>query len=235
MLTFLSGKISERKLRLFAVACCRRLQGLLVHPVSRQAVEVAEQFADGLTSVEELVELHRIAEDVWVCLLDTYTAEPLDPDNEFHIAIHNAGIRPFAAEAAAGAAAAAVGQMQGEVSVVTACAYAAEAIGWLGVSGDYCDAEAEARERGVQAALLRDIVGPLLFRQITLNHCWRTPAVVGLAKSINQERRFDDLPILGDALEESGCDNEDVLRHCRQETVPHVHGCWLLDLLLAKW
>ena len=41
------------------------------------------------------------------------------------------------------------------------------------------------------------------------------------------------MPILADALQDAGCDNEDILSHCRGEG-PHVRGCWVLDLLFDK-
>jgi hypothetical protein len=54
-----------------------------------------------------------------------------------------------------------------------------------------------------------------------------------LAEGIYQERAFDRMPILADALQDAGCDNEDVLTHCRQPG-EHVRGCWVVDLVLNK-
>jgi hypothetical protein len=62
---------------------------------------------------------------------------------------------------------------------------------------------------------------------------WRSPDVVALAKGIYEERAFDRLPILADALQDAGCDCDDILDHCRG-SVPHVRGCWVVDLILGK-
>lgn len=55
MLEFLGDKVSPRKLRLFACACCRRVWDMLTEPASRQAVAVAERYADGLATKDELM------------------------------------------------------------------------------------------------------------------------------------------------------------------------------------
>jgi len=48
-----------------------------------------------------------------------------------------------------------------------------------------------------------------------------------------EAREFSAMPILADALQDSGCDNEAVLTHCRGPG-PHVRGCWVVDLVLGK-
>ncbi|MCI0459327.1 MAG: hypothetical protein L0Z62_20450 [Gemmataceae bacterium] len=82
-------------------------------------------------------------------------------------------------------------------------------------------------------ACLREVFGPLPIRLMAVNPLWRTPAAVALARSMYEDRRFEDMPLLGDALEEAGCTDEQILSHCRGPG-SHVRGCWILDLLLGK-
>jgi hypothetical protein len=62
---------------------------------------------------------------------------------------------------------------------------------------------------------------------------WNDGTVRRIAQAIYDERAFDRMPILADALEDAGCDDADILRHCR-EPGEHVRGCWVIDLLLGK-
>ncbi|WP_149112072.1 hypothetical protein [Limnoglobus roseus] len=80
--------------------------------------------------------------------------------------------------------------------------------------------------------LLRDIFGNP-FRPIAFSPAWLTPAAVGLAEAIYADRAFDRLPILADALQDAGCEDVDVLSHCRGDG-PHVRGCWVVDGVLGK-
>jgi len=86
---------------------------------------------------------------------------------------------------------------------------------------------ADKRERNAQAHLLRDILGNP-FRPVTIDPAWLTPNTVTLAKAIYHFRAFDRMAILGDALEEAGCDDAGILDHCRSQT-GHVRGCWVVD------
>ena len=83
---------------------------------------------------------------------------------------------------------------------------------------------------GCQAA--KEVLGNP-FRPVSVPPHWLTPAVVGLAGGIYDDRAFDRLPILADALLDAGCENDQILSHCRSEG-SHVRGCWAIDLLLGK-
>src|SRR5262245_7292301 len=61
MLSFLGARLSERKRRLFAVACCRRIWHMFVREESRQAVETAERYAEGMGEAKELAAAHNLA------------------------------------------------------------------------------------------------------------------------------------------------------------------------------
>src|SRR5262245_47213544 len=71
------------------------------------------------------------------------------------------------------------------------------------------------------------------FRPVAVDPGWLTPSVVELARTIYDQRAFDQMPDLADALERAGCDNPEILAHCRQPG-EHVRGCWVVDLLLGK-
>jgi hypothetical protein len=63
---------------------------------------------------------------------------------------------------------------------------------------------------------------------------WHTDTVLALARQMYDSREFGAMPILADALQDAGCDNDDVLSHCRDASTPHTRGCWVLDLVLEK-
>ncbi len=87
--------------------------------------------------------------------------------------------------------------------------------------------------RGAQPGFLHDLFGPLPFRPVPFDSAWGTSTVIALAHGIYAERAFDRMPILADALQDAGCDNDDILNHCRTPGV-HVHGCWVVDLVFSK-
>jgi hypothetical protein len=191
MLDFLqkTNRANERKLRLFAVACSRRMWDWIDVP-GRTAVEVAENFADGLAGIEEL----RAA----------------------RLACQGAG-----GQAAWYAAA---------TSPVIAAHNAARSA-QAGVANN-AQLGSEAAELVAQAKLLREIFGDP-FRPLSVDPSWLTLHVVELAQTIYDDCGFDRMPALADALDEAGCDHQEILAHCRGPG-PHVRGCWLLDLILGK-
>jgi len=183
----------------FAIAACRRMSHLMTDERSLKAVEVAENFVDGRTNHQER---QSAANAAW------------DAANPTHYRDWTG-----AAYAAAVAAARVVDrdwplfarcQPHGEI----ASGYA-----WLAVQDSVFFLDKTTR-----CDLLRDIFGSLPFRAVTIEASWRAPEVLGLAQSLYENRRFEDMPLLADALEEAGCDNEEITRHCRSGA-EHVPGC----------
>lgn len=72
-----------------------------------------------------------------------------------------------------------------------------------------------------------------LHKRTTIDPRWLTSTVIDLARSIYDGRAFDKMPILADALMDAGCNNQEIIEHCRGES-EHVRGCWIVDLLLGR-
>jgi len=83
-----------------------------------------------------------------------------------------------------------------------------------------------------QPRLLREAFGNP-FRPVSADTTWLTSTVVQLVHGIYEEKAFDRMPILADALQDAGCENDDILFHCRQPG-EHVRGCWVIDLLTGR-
>jgi len=234
MLEFLRGKVSDRKLRLFAVACCRRIEHLFVDRHQRESLDIAERHADGFATDEEL-ESARNANDVELSAHPGQLAEHAAKKAAFFVAIDDAY---WAAIERRNAAYAVIFQADPEplewwrepssdehgrrLTPFT------EGDLWLNAAGR----AAAIAEATVQCELLREIFGNP-FKLVSVDPAWLTTNVVLLAQAIYDDRAFDRMPIVSDALEDAGCTNPEILNHCRG-LGPHVRGCWVVDLLLGK-
>jgi len=108
--------------------------------------------------------------------------------------------------------------------------HAARTVNWMAAHAAFH--HSKKADEIPRIALLQDIFSYAFHPTCTADFPL-TSNVVGLAQSIYQERGFDRMPILGDALEDAGCTNQAILGHCRGPG-PHVRGCWVVDLLLPK-
>jgi len=84
----------------------------------------------------------------------------------------------------------------------------------------------------VHTALLRELFGNV-FDPVVVEPAWLTSTVRALAHQIHHRGEFDLLPVLGDALQDAGCDDEQVLDHCHRPG-DHVRGCFVIDALLGR-
>ena len=89
-------------------------------------------------------------------------------------------------------------------------------------------------EQSIQCSIVRDVFAPFVVPNVHTGWlAWNNVAITAIAQTIYQDRAFDRLPILADALEDADCTNTAILEHCRGPG-PHVRGCWVVDLLLGK-
>jgi hypothetical protein len=226
-----SGRAKCRRLRLWAVACCRRIWRLLADERSRKAVEVAEQFADGQASRSERKAARTAALDATALPNDSTAAWAAQRVSAGRIAEVVGGTAGAGHEGAPGAATDASG---------TNASWSARRAGG---DGEAAEQAARADERQQQAVLLRDIFGSLPFRPVALAPSvlqWREGLVVRLAQAAYEARLLPAghldparLAVLADALEDAGCRDDELLGHLRGNG-PHTRGCWAVDLVLGR-
>ncbi len=208
MLEYCTGcPVSQRKFRLFTVACFRRLWHLLTDERLEEAVRTAELVVDGLCD-EEALGFARAA----VLRVPTGHAAwlPACVDGIRWLIIRHPSYPRDAMECAAFARSAAARYARSGKSQTTI----------------------EAAEQEAQAQLLRDIVGNP-FEPVWTDPVWLTEDVVDQARNTYDGRTFGRLPALADALEDAGCESAELLGHLRGPE-PHARGCWALDLILGK-
>jgi hypothetical protein len=234
MLEVLDNKATDRRFRLFGCACVRRMLSQLSDGRSRRAVEESERWAEGLLTGEELAAIRKGAAE----------------------AAKEARGRLRAARAAPSRAQDEVRELKRTSNLADIPHMLLEWIEWPELSppdnqGRSEASSAEAAENLVYAIswvetgqfeetpslcrVVREVFGNP-FRPITIDPlwlAWNGGTVFHLAQGIYDNQAFDRLPILTDALEEAGCQDADILGHCRQPG-PHVLGCWVVDLLLGK-
>jgi hypothetical protein len=200
MLAFLQGKVSDRKLRLLAVASFRRVPDPSPADEWNREINIGERYADGLVNAGEV---HQVTAPEY--LFDAPMAQ--------RMARYLTG--PDSWTAAMTAFAWAAGQKRTFIGSVL---------------------YARPQELDFHVALLHEVFGPLPFRPVAIDPIWlrwnwgTVPAIAG---HVYDDRVFQDLPILADALTDAGCDNQEMIDHCRSGG-PHVRGCWVVDLLLGK-
>jgi len=81
-----------------------------------------------------------------------------------------------------------------------------------------------------QARLIRDIFP---FHPAIVDKNWLSATVIAVARQMHATQDFSAMPILADALQDAGCESEDVLRHCRVQG-SHVRGCWVVDACIGN-
>jgi hypothetical protein len=214
----------HRKLRLLACAFCRRIEDLLVDERSRRAVLISEQFVDGWVTEGELRRAYEAATKAVEDWVNRTSTSAVYGGGVFSLPSADRKATALGARAVAEATA----PLRPEIAVSTAFEAAIE----RGAAMDSTAWAVEALGVPARLRLIRDVFGNP-FRPVPFSPQWRSEDVVAIARAIYEDRTFDRLPILADALQDAGCDSDELLEHCRGDG-PHVLGCWALDVVLGK-
>jgi hypothetical protein len=204
MIRWLREVAGARKLRLFACACCDCVAPLFPERWYCEVVEKARAYADALVSDEAMYR--------------NYLRIKAEVDAKGG---GDSAVKRMFSEARRAAYGAAKPDAGEAAWYAATCARDAIKIGH------------ETDDPMIQIAFLRDIFGNP-FRPVRFSPEWRTDTAVSLARQMYGSRDFGAMPILADALQDAGCDSEDVLSHCRDPKQVHVRGCWVVDLVLGK-
>ncbi|OAI54355.1 hypothetical protein AYO44_03545 [Planctomycetaceae bacterium SCGC AG-212-F19] len=207
VLDWLHRQGTERKFYLAGAAAVRHVWDQLPHQLFRDLIAIVERYADRQASREELSRAYRKADQDSV---KRYFALP-DQGRRLTPATRRAA----AARAATFAAMPGGGWEAGTSALVEVLRTGKRADIWPW-----------------QCAMLRDLFGNP-FRPVAIHPAWSTSTVTSLAQGIYDDRAFDRMPILADALEDAGCTSTEILEHCRSGN-EHVRGCWVVDLVLGK-
>ncbi|HUY89796.1 MAG TPA: hypothetical protein VMV10_13765 [Pirellulales bacterium] len=228
MARFLRGRTSDRKLRLLACACCRTVWPS-IPAVFQEAIRVAEEHAEGCATDVELGRAvsaaHRARRKGNALERTVYDAARCGGFDPAAVAKGIASVVAYTAAPHPSPVARVT--IVGGQPVWEEIPPNADRLRWKASCVSHLLLE---------SSLLRDIIGPLIFRPVDVQAgvlTWNDSAVVKLAQGIYREGAFDRLPILADTLEEAGCNDVDILGHCRQQRL-HVRGCWVVGLLLGK-
>jgi hypothetical protein len=204
--------VDDRKLRFFALHCCRLAWPALIDERSRRAVDVAERALVGMATPDELAGAVEEAAAARAEIAAQYEHSSSTPA---HGARNAAGVVAWVV---------ARGFDPGILAKVR------DSLAFRGVLGNGNELRAFV---ATYSRALREVFGNP-FRPVVADPEWLTSDVVALARGIYAEFAFDRMPILADALQDAGCDNDEVLNHGRDATAAHVRGCWVLDLVLRK-
>jgi hypothetical protein len=232
MVTLAAGRVSDRKLDLFNLWCCHALQPYLRDRRSVAAVRYAERHVDeGWSEAIERAAVRAAAKQVVEELADWSRTPPRRTPAEYRA-------RRVYAQAALVVQQTVVADLPSR-GVLSNAEYTATAYAWANndaapAAPDDSPAIQALREVHLrrQASIFRDIAGNP-FRPVGFDPQWRTGDVLGLARAAYEDGAFERLPMLADALMDSGCDDAAILDHCRGPG-PHARGCWVVDLVLGK-
>jgi hypothetical protein len=217
LLSVAARRVTERKSRLVVCACARLVSPFFLAVAAPTIIEAAERRAGQQPTTDEIIR-------VWECSAEDRLR------SHFCLARIMEALVTRNAHEAAGHAIRNCLDLQEEV----AQSAVGESLACLvrdifGNEGE----ETLLKLSGTVflASLVRDIFGNP-FRPVEFS-AWRTDAAVALARPMYESRDFGAMPILADALQEAGCDNADVLNHCRDATATHFRGCWVVDGVLG--